>query len=65
MELKENKPLNDLYTLYGRKNIDLIVELAGKYSNTPELLDQAYSMFGKNGILILEELNIINDKNSR
>ena len=65
MELKERKPLNDLYTLYGRKNIDLIVNLAMEYPNTTELLDQAYRMFGDNGIRILEELKIINDENSR
>jgi len=65
MELKEKKPLNDLYTLYGRRHIDLIADLARKYPNTPELLDQAYRMFGKNGIHILAELDIINDENSR
>ena len=62
MELKEKKPLNHLYTSYGRKNIDLIVELYRKYPNTKELFDQAYRMFGKNGINILDELRIIEDE---
>jgi hypothetical protein len=59
MELKDNKRiLYDLYTIYGRKDIDLIIEIATAHPNCAETLAQAYKMFGKSGLYILEQLGL-------
>jgi len=51
--------LYDLYTVYGRKDIDLIIDMARDNPNSPALLDKAYSMFGRQGISVLEHLGLI------
>ena len=60
MELKDNKRiLYDLYTIYGRKDIDLIIEIATAHPNCIETLAQAHKMFGRSGLYILEQLELL------